>query len=89
MCCLRDTREGRSTLRAIAQQGVANGRAGLGSRIKNFFRDSFLELKKVIWPSQEDVVKMTGLVVAVVFIVSAFMSLWGWILMKMTAPLFE
>ena len=76
-------------MRAIAQQRASNGRVGLGSRIKNFFRDSLSELKKVIWPSQEDVVKMTGLVVAVVFVVSTFMSLWGWILMRMTAPLFE
>ena len=77
-------------MRAVAQeQRASNGGAGLGSRIKNFFRDSLSELKKVIWPSQEDVVKMTGLVVAVVFVVSTFMSLWGWILMRMTAPLFE
>jgi preprotein translocase SecE subunit len=77
-------------LRAIAQeQRAGSGKAGLGSRVKDFFRDSWLELQKVIWPSQEDVVKMTGLVVAVVFVVSAFMSLWGWILMQMTAPLFE
>jgi len=48
--------------------------------IKGFFRDAWLELQKVNWPTQEDVAKMTGLVVAVVVIVGAFVFLWDNIL---------
>jgi preprotein translocase SecE subunit len=59
------------------------------ARIKSFFGDSWLELKKVIWPSFDDVMKMTGLTVAVVFIVGTFMFLWGEILTVFTQSLFK
>jgi len=59
------------------------------SKIKNFFRDSWLELQKVIWPSHEDVVKMTGLVVVVVVTVGLFMFVWDRVLWVLTQPLFE
>lgn len=58
-------------------------------RVKSFFQDAWTELKKVIWPKREDVVKMTGLVVAVVFIVGTFIFLWDRVLWTLTKPLFE
>jgi preprotein translocase subunit SecE len=64
-------------------------RAGLGARIKGFFRDSWLELQKVIWPTQEEVTKMTGLVVMVVIIVGVFIFAWDQVLFRLTRPLFE
>jgi preprotein translocase subunit SecE len=77
-------------LRAAAQeQRVGAGRVGLGTKVKGFFRDSWLELQKVIWPSGEEVVKMTGLVVSVVFIVGVFIYLWDRILWTLTRRLFE
>ncbi len=77
-------------MRAVAQeQRVAGGRVGFWSRIKNFFRDSWLELQKVIWPSYEEVVKLTGLVVVVVFTVGLFIFLWDRILWTATRSLFE
>ncbi|MCJ7821659.1 MAG: preprotein translocase subunit SecE [Armatimonadetes bacterium] len=59
------------------------------SKLKAFFRDSWLELQKVIWPSYEDVMKMTGLVVVVVFVVGIFIFLWDRILWMATRSLFE
>jgi len=53
-----------------------------------FFRDAWLELRKVIWPSREDVFKMTGLVVAVVLIVGVFIYVWDQVLIQITRPLF-
>ncbi len=77
-------------MRAVAQeQRAAGGRVGLLSRIKNFFRDSWLELQKVIWPSYEDVVKLTGLVVVVVFTVGLFIFVWDRVLWTATRSLFE
>ena len=67
---------------------MGTNRAGLGARIKAFFRDAWLELQKVIWPSREDVVKMTGLVVAVVVVVGLFIFVWDQILVQLTRPLF-
>ena len=65
------------------------GRIGIWSKVKGFFRDSWLELQKVIWPSYEEVTKMTGLVIAVVFIVGMFIFLWDRILWTVTQPLFQ
>ena len=77
-------------MRAVAQEQRAGGsRVGIWSKIKSFFRDSWLELQKVIWPSHEDVVKMTGLVVAVVFVVGLFMFAWDRVLWAFTRSLFE
>jgi len=70
------------------EECVSVHRASRGARIKGFFRDSWLELQKVIWPSREDVVKMTGLVVAVVLIVGLFIFIWDQVLVQITRPLF-
>ena len=68
-------------MRAVAQErGSGASKGGRLAAIKGFFRDAWLELQKVNWPTQEDVAKMTGLVVAVVVIVGAFVFLWDNIL---------
>ena len=75
---------------AIAsERRTGTGRAGLWARTKSFFRESWLELQKVIWPSQEDVVKMTGLVVAVVLIVGVFIFAWDRVVLQITGALFK
>jgi preprotein translocase subunit SecE len=67
---------------------VAVARTGQGARVKGFFRDAWLELQKVIWPTREEVTKMTGLVVAVVLVVGLFIFFWDKILVQITRPLF-
>ena len=77
-------------MRATAQEGkpsVSGG--GLLNGIKAFFRDAWLELKKVVWPTHEQVVKMTGLVVMVVAVVSGFIFVWDRLLSLVTRPMFE
>jgi preprotein translocase subunit SecE len=68
-------------VRAVAQErGSGASKSGRWAAIKGFFRDAWLELQKVNWPTQEDVAKMTGLVVAVVVIVGVFVFVWDRIL---------
>jgi preprotein translocase SecE subunit len=70
---------------------AASGAAGapsFWSKTKVFFRDSWLELKKVIWPTREEVTKMTGFVVFVVALVGTFIYLWDQILGTITVRLF-
>ncbi|UCC69237.1 MAG: preprotein translocase subunit SecE [Armatimonadota bacterium] len=77
-------------MRAGAQErGAGAGRSGRWAALKGFFRDAWLELQKVSWPAQEDVAKMTGLVVAVVVVVGMFVFLWDRILVVITTPLFR
>jgi len=54
-----------------------------------FFRDSWMELKKVIWPTREEVVKMTGFVVFVVVLVGLFIYVWDQVLGQGTMRLFR
>ena len=69
---------------------VAPGtKPGLWPRVKGFFYDSWLELKKVIWPSREDVVRLTGLVIVVVLVAGVFMYILDQGLAPITARLFE
>ena len=63
-------------------------RPAFWARVKTFFYESWLELKRVIWPSREDVTKMTGLVVAVVLVMGFFMYLVDNILARFTVHLF-
>jgi len=77
-------------VRAGAQErGAGAGRSGRWGALKGFLRDAWLELQKVSWPAQEDVAKMTGLVVAVVVVVGMFVFLWDRILVVITTPLFR
>ena len=67
---------------------VSVNRTSRAARVKGFFRDAWLELQKVVWPSRDDVVKMTGLVIAVVLIVGLFIYVWDQVLVQLTRPLF-
>ena len=44
-------------------------------RIQQFFRDVMAEFRRVTWPSRDDVVNSTVVVLAVVFALAAF--LWA------------
>lgn len=77
-------------MRATAQERKAGaGRGGFLGAVRGFFREAWLELKKVIWPTPEQVVKMTGLVVAVVLVVSIFIFVWDRLLTVVTRPMFQ
>jgi preprotein translocase subunit SecE len=47
-----------------------------GESTKRFFRDIKSELKKVIWPQREDVIKSTGVVIGSVAVVGLFIWLF-------------
>lgn len=43
-----------------------------GNRIFRFFREMKSELKKVVWPTRKQTINNTGIVIAVVIVVGAF-----------------
>lgn len=45
------------------------------SKIKSFFVDCKVELKKIVWPSQKTVWKNTGIVLMMIFIMGVFVAL--------------
>lgn len=44
--------------------------------IRTYLREVVGELRKVVWPSRERVIKATGIVVAMVALVAGFLYLW-------------
>ncbi|HOX18327.1 MAG: preprotein translocase subunit SecE [Spirochaetia bacterium] len=51
-------------------------------KIVQFFKDSYAELRKVVWPSREDVVASTKVVVVSVVIVAAFLGFVDFLLVR-------
>jgi preprotein translocase subunit SecE len=52
-------------------------------RVRTFFREVRIEMKKVTWPPRKELVKSTGVVVVAVLIaavfIGAFDALWNWL----------
>jgi preprotein translocase subunit SecE len=68
---------------------AAGAKPKVWTRVKSFFWDSWVELKKVIWPSRQDVIRLTGLVIMVVLIIGFFMYALDQALAPLTSKLFE
>jgi preprotein translocase subunit SecE len=49
---------------------------------KEFFRDVRIELKKVTWPSREDVTSTTGVVIATVAFFGIYLAIVEWLAQK-------
>ncbi|HDH53587.1 MAG TPA: preprotein translocase subunit SecE [Nitrospirae bacterium] len=52
-------------------------------KIKDFFREVKIELKKVVFPSREEVIGSTKVVVVLVLIVAVFLGLIDLVLSKL------
>lgn len=44
-------------------------------KIGEFLKDVRIELKKVSWPSREEIIKLTGVVILVSVIIASFLGL--------------
>jgi preprotein translocase subunit SecE len=49
---------------------------------KEFFRDVRVELKKVTWPSRDDVTSTTGVVIATVAFFGIYLAIVEWLAQK-------
>lgn len=47
---------------------------GFGSRVKKFFKECKAELKKVTWPSKEQLIHNTGIIIVFIAIVTVILS---------------
>jgi preprotein translocase subunit SecE len=59
------------------------GHAGKEPKVKKivqFFKDSIGELKKVVWPSRDDVIASTKVVIISTLIVALFLGAVDWLL---------
>lgn len=51
-----------------------NNNGNVFTRIKDFFVDCKNELKKIVWPTQKTVLKNTGIVLAMIFVMGVFVA---------------
>ena len=58
-------------------------------KVKNYFLDSWTELKKVDWPKRDQVQKFTAVVLATVIAVSLFLYLWDQLVSAVSGRLFR
>lgn len=56
-------------------------------KIKNFFREVKVELKKVVFPSREEVIGSTKVVVVLVLIIAVFLGMIDLVLSKLIGML--
>lgn len=50
-------------------------KANVLTKIRDFFVDCKIELKKIVWPTQKTVLKNTGIVLVMIFIMGVFVAL--------------
>ncbi|UPG91240.1 preprotein translocase subunit SecE [Luteibacter aegosomaticola] len=51
-----------------------------GRKLRSFLAESQFELRKVVWPSRDETLKTTGIIIVVVIILSLLMGLIDWLL---------
>ena len=59
---------------AEPNQKPAEKKPGIFARIRKYFRDTKSEVKKVVWPTRQQIVNHTGVVIACIIVVGAFIG---------------
>ena len=62
-----------------AAAGIGQKVTGTVSDTREFLHDVRVEMKQVTWPSREDVVSTTGVVIATVFFFGVFLAIVDWL----------
>ena len=51
-----------------------------GRQVREFIAESQFEMRKVVWPTREETVKTTGIIIVVVIVLSLLLGLIDWLL---------
>ncbi len=54
----------------------------LGHNIQKFFQETVSELKKVSWPTRQEAIRLTEIVIVVIFIMAAILGGLDWVYAK-------
>lgn len=49
-------------------------KVGFGERVKRFFKETKAELKKVTWPTKEQLIHNTGVIIVFIIIITVILS---------------
>ena len=71
------------------ESGIAEAASHLGGKVSGSLREAgeFLhevrvEMKQVTWPSRDDVISTTGVVIATIFFFGIFLSIVDWLVQR-------
>jgi len=75
---------------------ITGAAAGIGQKVtgtyhdmRDFLHETRVEMKQVTWPSREDVVSTTGVVIATVFFFGVFLGVVDWLVQMGVARVFK
>src|SRR5271154_4296697 len=75
---------------------ITGAASNLGGKItgtvqdtREFLHDVRVEMKQVTWPSREDVISTTGVVIATVFFFGVFLAIVDWLVQPGIARVFK
>ena len=57
-----------------AEKKPAEKKPGVFARLKKYFRDTKSEVKTVVWPTKQQTINNTGVVIACIVVVGAFIG---------------
>jgi preprotein translocase subunit SecE len=77
---VRPVRQSRSSSPSFAPAEIGKG---LLDGVREFIYDTRTELKKVVWPTREQAMNLTGLVIAVAVAVAAFIGVADLVLQRL------
>jgi preprotein translocase subunit SecE len=72
-----------------AASGIGEKITGTYNDTRDFLHDVRVEMKQVTWPSREDVVSTTGVVIATVFFFGVFLGVVDWLVQLGVARVFK
>jgi preprotein translocase subunit SecE len=72
-----------------AKPAVATRKDGPFQKLGRYLHEVRVELKKTTWPSRQDVISATKVVLGVVVVVGVYIAFMDWVLGLITAPLFS
>lgn len=49
-------------------------KVGFGTKVKRFFKETKAELKKVTWPTKEQLIHNTGIIIVFIIIIAVILS---------------
>lgn len=58
----------------MADTKLTTKKPGFATRVKRFFKESKAELKKVTWPTKEQLIHNTGIIITFIIIVTIILS---------------
>jgi preprotein translocase subunit SecE len=72
-----------------SQGGITETASSLGGRVfgsvakaREFLHDVRVEMKQVTWPSRDDIVSTTGVVIVTIFFFGVFLSVVDWLVLR-------